>query len=211
MPRGMTRPCALLMLSSLVVVWPVMPSVAFIKTIVFVYAMTGLSNAKMLRAIRVLLLSSVACLVYVLLGYYAATWTLYIPCCVFAGFLCSSLLLVNRRRGLMAHRVLGLSLALIDGALLAINMDWHFYYEAGTTSLSVRCHRTSFAWPMPLCSPTCSSTCPAQRSSVNSQQAWKATTDAGPKMFRTVGAARRKARVSYYYLPHPEVTKSGVV
>ena len=128
-PRGMTRPCAMLMLSSLVLAWAVMPSVAVIKTVVFVYAMTGLSTAKMLRAIRVLLLSGFACLVFLFLGYYAATWTLYIPCCVFAGFLCNSPLLVNRRRGLMALQALGLSLALVDGELLATSVDWHFYYE----------------------------------------------------------------------------------
>ena len=131
LPRGMTRPCALLMLSSLVLAWAVMPSVAVIKTVVFVYAMTGLSNAKKLGAIRVLLLSSFACLVYILLGYYAATWTLYIPCCVFVGFLSNSPLLVNRRRGLMALRALALSLAFVDGELLAISVDGHFYYEVG--------------------------------------------------------------------------------
>ena len=130
-PRGMTRPCAMVMLSSLVVTWLLMPSVALMKTTVLVYALTGVSNHAILRALRLPLLFIFASLVFVLLGHYAATWTLYIPCCIFVGFLSNSPLLVNRRRGLIGLYVLCLSLALIDGALLAVNMDWHFSYEAG--------------------------------------------------------------------------------
>ena len=125
----------MLMLSTLVVAWLFMPSVAVIKSVVLIYAVTGMSTNASQRALRPPLLLSFACLVYILLGYYAATWTLYIPCCVFVGFLSNSPLLVNRRRGLIGLYVLGLSLVLIDGALLAIHMDWHFNYEVGTVGV----------------------------------------------------------------------------
>ena len=108
----------MLMLSSLVVAWLVMPYVAVIKTAVYVYTMTGLSNAKVMRGVRLLLLLGFACFVYFLCGFFAGTWALYIPGCIFVGFLCNSPLSVNRRRGLIGLLALSLSQGLANGVLL---------------------------------------------------------------------------------------------
>ena len=128
-PRGMTLPCALLMLSSLVVAWFVMPYVALIKTSVLVYALTGLTNTKLLSGVRVLILLGLACLVYVHAGFFAATWTFYIPGCVYVGFLCNSPLSANRRRGLIGLLALNVSPALANGTLLMtgslMGMGWN--------------------------------------------------------------------------------------
>ena len=114
----MTLPCALLMLSTLVVAWFVMPYVALIETSVLVYALTGLTNTKILSGVRSLIVLGLAYLAYVHGGFLSATWTLYIPGYIFVGFLCNSPLAASRRRGLTGLLALSSSQILANGGLL---------------------------------------------------------------------------------------------
>ena len=117
-PKGMTLPCAMLMLSSLCMGWLLMPSVALIKTGVFLYTIISATNVKLLRSFRLVLLLGFACLVYVLFGFFATAWMLYIPSSVFVGFLCNSPQLANRRRGILGLYALLISLTCVNGVLL---------------------------------------------------------------------------------------------
>lgn len=117
-PKGMTLPCAMLMLSSLGMGWLLMPSVALVKTGVFLYTIISATDVKLLRIFRLVLLLGFACLVYVLFGFFATAWMLYIPSSVFIGFLCNSPQLVNRRRGVLGLCALFISLTSVNGVLL---------------------------------------------------------------------------------------------
>ena len=117
-PKGMTLPCAMLMLSSLCIGWLLMPSVALIKTGVFLYTIISATDVKLLRSFRLVLLLGFACLVYVLFGFFATAWMLYIPSSVFVGFLCNSPQLANRRRGILGLYALLISLTCVNGVLL---------------------------------------------------------------------------------------------
>ena len=80
--------------------WFLMPEVALIQTGVFAYAMLSVSTSKVLRSLRLALLPSFAIIIGYLFGTTAGFWMLYIPTLLFAGFLCNSPQLANRRRGL---------------------------------------------------------------------------------------------------------------
>ena len=117
-----------------------MPYVAMIKTSVLVYATTGLSNAKTMRGFRLFLLLGFACLVYLLGGFFAWTWALYIPGCIFVGFLCNSPLLANRQRGLMGLLALGVPPALANLALLTTGS--HMGVNLQNSAIQARKHST---------------------------------------------------------------------
>lgn len=117
-PKGMTLPCAGLLLSSLTLAWFLMPEVALIQTGVFAYAVLSVSTSKILHSLRLVLLPAFAFIIGYLFGATAAVWMLYIPTLLFAGFLCNSPQLANRRRGLKGLCFLFVSFTVMNTSIV---------------------------------------------------------------------------------------------
>ncbi|CAE7211949.1 unnamed protein product, partial [Symbiodinium sp. CCMP2456] len=98
----MTAPCLILLCTTLVMAWLVMPLVALAKTSILVYSIASVATPHRLRLWRFVLVGFGAFLISLVQGLLAAAWIVYAPVCLFAAFLYSAPNVEYRKRGLNA-------------------------------------------------------------------------------------------------------------
>lgn len=112
--RGMTAPCLILLTTTVVMAWILMPWVALVKSILLVYTIASVAIPHRVRVLRFALVGVGAVVLMLVQGVLAAVWQVYIPVCLFAGFLFAAANAAYQRRGFGAICCLSLSFALGD-------------------------------------------------------------------------------------------------
>lgn len=131
--QGMTAPCLVLLCITLLLAWLLMPAVALAKSSVLLYTIASVATPHRLRMWRFVLVGLGALMVFILEGIVAASWIIYVPICLFAGFLFSAPSLAYQRRGFNAVCCLVVSLFFANCFLFMSGVSFTAEEEKGVT------------------------------------------------------------------------------
>lgn len=131
--QGMTLPCLILLCTTLMMAWLLMPWVALAKSSLLVYTMASVATPHRLKMLRFVLVGAGALFVSVVQGVLAAVWLIYVPICLFAGFLFAAPNLSYQKRGFNALCCLSMSFLMADAFLFLAGVSFSAEEEKNVT------------------------------------------------------------------------------